>query len=73
MIEDTSRELQQHIVECAQNYGKLESAVVLQNQKIDTLVEKIHEMDSRQSTAYLYAFLGVVAVAWFLIQHFVIK
>jgi hypothetical protein len=73
MSEDTTRALQDHILECATNYGELRNEVALQNAKIDTLVEKIHDMDNRQKTAFFYTFLGAVAVAWYLIQHFVLR
>ncbi|HDR9164781.1 TPA: hypothetical protein QDB28_005216 [Burkholderia vietnamiensis] len=73
MNDDTQKALQDHILECSQNYGDLRNEVAVQNTKIDTLVQKIHEMDARQKAAFLYAFLGAVTVAWYLIQHYVIK
>jgi hypothetical protein len=62
MDEDTKSDLQDHILECANNYGELKAEVLVQNAKIDMLVEIINDMDARQKTAFTSAFCGVVAV-----------
>lgn len=73
MIEDTKQELQEHIFECAQNYGRLESVVVLQNQKIDTLAVQVREIHGFLTGAVGYLIVGLLGVLGFLVQHYVIK
>ncbi|MEX3840282.1 hypothetical protein [Paraburkholderia sp. BR10882] len=73
MDEDTKSELQDHILECSQNYGELKAEVALQNAKIDVLGEQVAEMYKFAKTSVLYVLLGAVSVAWFFIQHLFLR
>ncbi|MFM0554802.1 hypothetical protein P0D69_28100 [Paraburkholderia sediminicola] len=73
MIKDTERVLHDHIVECSQNYATLEGIVVAQNQKIDTLAAKIHEIHSFLTGAVGYLIVGLLGIIGWGVQHFIIK
>lgn len=73
MIEDTAQELQDHILECSQNYGDLRNEVALQNQKIDTLADKVGEIYHFLTGAVVYLMIGLCGVVGFLLKHYVLR
>ncbi|WP_175658211.1 hypothetical protein [Burkholderia vietnamiensis] len=73
MSEDTSKELQDHILECSQNYGDLKNEVALQNAKIDSLAERVHELYSFAKGAVYSALLGSATVIGYFLQHIFLK
>jgi hypothetical protein len=72
MNEDTNDVLQDHILECSQNYGELKNEVALQNQKIDTLSEKVHELYEIVKSLISYLVVGALGIAGYLIKHFIL-
>lgn len=60
MDADTKSDLQDHILECSQNYGELKAEVALQNAKIDVLGDKDTEMYKFAKWPVLYVLLGTV-------------
>ncbi|MEX3923078.1 hypothetical protein AB4Y36_03515 [Paraburkholderia sp. BR10936] len=73
MSEDTAQELQDHILECSQNYGDLKNEVSLQNQKIDTLAEKVNDIYHFLTGMVVYSVAGLFGVCTYLLEHYVLK
>lgn len=73
MSEDTEKELQEHILECSQNYGDLKNQVALQNQKIDTLGDKVHEIYNFIKNVVIYLLVAAASGVWWFFEHVVLK
>lgn len=72
-MEETEKALQDHILECSENYGELKSEVTLQNQKIDTLSERVEELYEIVKSLIGYLVVGALGFAGYMFKHFVIS